>query len=177
MNGKTSFILVLIAAVCLIFAAGCVDNSSQPVKVNDTVNVYYTLTLSDGTLRETNVGGTPLTFVAGAGQMIQGFDAAVIGMMPGETKTVVLPPAEAYGEYDYETVYVLPLELLQSYTSEPIEPGLNLTMNLFTGGTMNCQIVEVDEESGNAGLYVNHPLAGETLTFEITLDSVEPALS
>jgi peptidylprolyl isomerase len=170
MNRK--LLIVLIAVVCLVCAAGC-TGQPQPVKANDTVSVYYTLTLEDGTVRESNVGGTPLTFVAGAGQMIPGFDAAVIGMVPGETKTVVLPPDQAYGEYDNESVYVLPLELLQSYTNGTIEPGLKLMMNLFGGGAMNCEVVTVDGD--NAGVLVNHPLAGQALTFEIMLDSVQPA--
>ena len=47
---------------------------------------------------ETNINGTPLSFVLGAGTVIKGFDAAIEGMVPGERKTVTLSPDEAYGE-------------------------------------------------------------------------------
>lgn len=164
-------VLVLAALALVIFSAGCVGTADQTAKINDTVNVFYTLTL-DGAVRESNVDKQPLTFVLGSGQVVKGFDDAVIGMKPGETKTVTLPPELAYGVYDNESVYVLPIDLLSSYTNQTIEPGLNLTMVLYSGSPMFCEVVVVDEESGNAGLFVNHPLAGKTLTFEITLDSI-----
>ena len=172
MNRKTAgvFVLLLTAAI-VMFAAGCVGSAPEPAKGNDTVNVFYTLTLEDGTVRESNVGKTPLTFVLGSNQTVEGFDRAVIGMIPGETKTVIVPPEQGY-KYDNESVYALPISLLKSYTNETIEPGLKLTMNLFSGSAMLCEVVVVDEESGNAGLFINHPLAGQTLTFEITLDSI-----
>ena len=166
---------VLLAAVVLslaVFSAGCVGTADQTAKVNDTVNVYYTVKLEDGTVYESNVGKTPLTFVLGTGRVVKGFDDAVVGMKPGETKTVVLPLELAYGNYDNESLYTLPKELLVSYTSETIEPGLKLTMVLYTGTPMLCEVVVVDNESGNVGLLINPPLAGKTLTFEITLDSI-----
>ncbi|MDR0980635.1 MAG: FKBP-type peptidyl-prolyl cis-trans isomerase, partial [Methanocalculaceae archaeon] len=173
MNQKITGVLLALATLTLVvFAAGCIGTADQTAKVNDMVNVFYTLTLEDGTVHETNVGKTPLTFVVGTGQMIKGFDEAIIGMKPGETKNVTLPPDQAYGEYNNESVYVLPKTLLESYTSEPIVPGLNLTMMLYSGSPMFCEVVAVDEESGNVGLLINHQLAGKTLTFEITLDSI-----
>lgn len=173
MNPKITGVLLALAALTLVvFAAGCVGTADQTAKVNDTVNVFYTLTLEDGTVHQTNVGKEPLSFVLGAGQVVEGFDDAVLGMKPGETKTVVLPPELAYGAYDTESVYVLPKTLIASYTSEPIVPGLNLTMILHSGSPMFCEVVAVDEESGNVGLLINPPLAGKTLTFEITLDSI-----
>ncbi|HJK00221.1 MAG TPA: FKBP-type peptidyl-prolyl cis-trans isomerase [Methanocorpusculum sp.] len=173
MNSKiTGALMALAALTVVVFAAGCIGTADQTAQVNDTVNVYYTLTLEDGTVRETNVGESPLTFVLGSGQMIKGFDEAVVGMKPGETKTVTLTPDQAYGEYDNESIYVLPKALLETYTSEPITPGLTLTMNLFGGSQMFCEVVAVNNESENVGLFINHPFAGKTLTFEITLDSI-----
>ena len=173
MNPKITGVLLALAALTLVvFAAGCVGTADQTAKVNDTVNVFYTVTLEDGTVHQTNVGKEPLSFVLGAGQVVEGFNDAVLGMKPGETKTVVLPPELAYGAYDTESVYVLPKTLIESYTSEPIVPGLNLTMMLYSGSPMFCEVVAVDEESGNVGLLINPPLAGKTLTFEITLDSI-----
>lgn len=169
--------LVLFVFGILIFAAGCIEMPTVAPKVvenGDTIGVYYTLTLDDGTVRESNVGKSPLVFEVGSGKMISGFDKAVIGMEVDETKVVTLTPAEGYGEYDSnpENMVGLPIALVQSYTDEPIVPGLKVEMNLFTGGSMICEVVEVDEESGMVGLLVNHPLAGQNLTFEITVDSI-----
>ena len=63
----------------------------------DTVKVDYTLKLSDGTVKDTSIGKTPLEFTLGTGAVIVGFDKAVTGMTVGETKTVVVPAAEGYG--------------------------------------------------------------------------------
>ncbi|MDU9376918.1 hypothetical protein McpSp1_15550 [Methanocorpusculaceae archaeon Sp1] len=173
MNQKIVGILFAAVALCLvIFSAGCIGTTDQTAKVNDTVNVFYTLTLEDGTVYQTNVNGTPLSFVLGTGQVVKGFDDAVLGMKPGETKTVTLPPELAYGNYDNESIYALPKALLESYTNETIEPGLTLTMVLYSGSPMLCEVVMVDDESGNVGVLINPPLAGKTLTFEITLDSI-----
>jgi peptidylprolyl isomerase len=91
----------ILVAVLLLFAvilsAGCV--AEKTVEVGDEVSVYYTLSLDDGTVQESNVGFSPISFVVGDGRMVSGFDAAVIGMKVGETKKVRLSPSEAYGEY------------------------------------------------------------------------------
>ncbi|HJK24412.1 MAG TPA: FKBP-type peptidyl-prolyl cis-trans isomerase, partial [Methanocorpusculum sp.] len=120
MNSKiTGALMALAALTVVVFAAGCIGTADQTAQVNDTVNVYYTLTLEDGTVRETNVGESPLTFVLGSGQMIKGFDEAVVGMKPGETKTVTLTPDQAYGEYSYDTYADIPVSLAESYNGGP----------------------------------------------------------
>ena len=78
----------ILVAVLLLFAvilsAGCV--AEKTVEVGDEVSVYYTLSLDDGTVQESNVGLSPISFVVGDGRMVSGFDAAVVGMKVGETK-------------------------------------------------------------------------------------------
>jgi len=69
------------------------------VEQGDTIFVIYTGRLADGTVFDSNAdGGQPLTFIAGAGQMIPGFDAAVLGMELNEEKTIQIPADQAYGE-------------------------------------------------------------------------------
>ena len=68
----------------------------------DTVHIHYTGTLADGTEFDSSRGREPLAFTLGAGQVVPGFDTAVDGMETGETKTVTIPAAEAYGERDPE---------------------------------------------------------------------------
>ena len=66
-------------------------------KTSETVSVYYTGTLDDGTVFDTNVNSTPLSFTLGNGMTIQGFEEAITGMAVNDTKTVKIPPEKAYG--------------------------------------------------------------------------------
>ena len=128
--------VLLLAAV--ILTAGCI--SAETAEAGDTVSVYYTLTLEDGTVRESNVGKTPLEFVVGSGQMISGFDKAVNGMAVGETKTVTLSPAEAYGEITDDMIQEIPAAELEAkrceFLNEPAPPqGLYLKEVFYTDFT------------------------------------------
>ena len=73
------------------------DVGTKTVKVGDKISVHYTGKLENGDIFDSSIGKQPLSFTAGGGQMIQGFDEAVIGMKVGEKKTVTLPPEKAYG--------------------------------------------------------------------------------
>ncbi len=68
-------------------------------KEGDTVRVHYTGKLKDGTVFDTSGDRAPLEFTIGGGQVIPGFEQAVVGMEPGETKTATIPPEEAYGPH------------------------------------------------------------------------------
>ena len=75
-------------------------------KHGDTVKVHYTGRLGNGTEFDSSIGGEPLQFTLGEGQVIPGFEQAVIGMQPGASKTVVIPADQAYGLYREELVVV-----------------------------------------------------------------------
>ena len=79
----------------------------MPIKKGDTVRAHYTGTLEDGTVFDSSRERDPLEFVLGKGMLIPGFEAAVEGHEPGETVTVTIPPAEAYGEADPELVFTV----------------------------------------------------------------------
>jgi peptidylprolyl isomerase len=76
-------------------------------KSGDTVDVFYTGTLDNGTVFDTNVNTTPLTFTVGKGMVIPGFEEAVIGMAVNEVKTVWIPPEKAYGSYNSSLIQTL----------------------------------------------------------------------
>ena len=112
---KTKYLLIICALlISSLLIVGCGGEAttttetmqeSGPAKAGDTVAVHYVGTLDDGTeFDSSRKRGQTLSFVVGAGQMIAGFDNAVKGMMVGETKTVTLPPEEAYGPYRQELV-------------------------------------------------------------------------
>ena len=103
----------------------------ETAKKGDTVSVHYTGRLTDGTVFDSSHNGDPLTFELGGGQLIQGFDQAVMGMEVGETKTVELAPSEAYGARRDD----LEFEMERSSFPESIEPeeGQQLQMRQRNG--------------------------------------------
>lgn len=133
----------------------------------DTVRVHYTGTLADGTTFDSSVGSEPLEFVMGAGNLIPGFEAAVLGRKEGDKVEVIIPAAEAYGEKQDELIFDVPLERLPEQMA--FEPGLSLQLSTDQG-EMDVMVLAVSEES--ITLDANHPLAGEDLTFCIEIVSV-----
>lgn len=160
--------------VAVLFSAGCVTGGGV-AEQGDTVSVYYTLTLDDGSVQDTNVGGTPLSFVLGGGQMIAGFDAAVTGMKVGETKTVRLSPADGYGEITEDMMQEIPLATLEAQVGGTVSAGdvYQVTVNTDAGYQRAfLKVLSVEGDMVSAVLAGSH-LVGEYLTFTITLDAIQ----
>jgi len=132
-------------------------------KEGDNVNVHYTGTLDDGEQFDSSVGSNPLSFTVGAGQMIAGFDAAVLGMALGEKKIVRLEPVEAYGVTDQDLIIDFSIDQLPSGA----DVGGQVT---FTNGATG-RITKVSADTFTVD--ANHKLAGLPLTFEIELISID----
>ena len=168
----------ILVAILLLFAvilsAGCV--AEETVEVGDEVSVYYTLSLDDGTVQESNVGLSPISFVVGDGRMVSGFDAAVVGMKVGETKKVRLSPSEAYGEITDDMIRKMTIiELLEKLGDVPSEGDVLLVTVQSNAGYQRgyMKILDVDEKEGVVSFVLTGArFAGEYLTFEITLDSI-----
>jgi len=140
------------------------------VKDNLVVTLDYTLIVEDEILESTS-DGEPIEFIQGIGQIIPGLEKALYEMKIGDKKTVVIEPDQAYGEYDEDSTEVAKKE---EFSEEiPLEVGTFLDLEDDEGDILSAQIVEVDEET--VTLDFNHPLAGKTLTFEITLSSLREA--
>ena len=142
---------------------GETPSESRTAGEGDRVAVHYTGTLDDGEEFDSSRGSEPLSFVVGDGRMITGFDAAVRGMTVGESRTVTMEPAEAYGERSDELLMTFPISQLP----EGVGEGDSV---LFTNGGQGI-ILEVTSES--FAVDANHRLAGQALTFEIELVSIE----
>lgn len=134
----------------------------------DTVRVHYKGTLGDGTEFDSSEGRDPLEFVVGEGQVIPGFDAAVTELSVGESTTVTIPAAEAYGEHSDEGVQSFPRDAFPP-DSAP-EVGWAVELGGPNGERVPATITEVTDET--ITLDFNHPLAGQDLTFEIELVEV-----
>ena len=138
------------------------------VKNGDKIKVEYTGTLEDGTVFDTSEGREPLEFEAGSGQVIKGFDDAVIGMSVEEEKKVELPPSEAYGDYDPNLIKKIPMEKLPP--GEEPKPGMVLELRSSEGIGFPARITEVADKEITIDL--NHPLAGKTLIFQIKVVAI-----
>ena len=134
-------------------------------KSGDTVRIHYTGTLDDGTQFDSSAGRDPLEFALGGGQVIPGFDNAVDGMTVGDSKTVTIPPEEAYGQRHEQLVQ----QVSRSALPDEIEPavGMQLQSQSPEGQVMMLVVTEVEEEAITVD--ANHPLAGQALTFDIEL--------
>jgi len=134
-------------------------------KSGDTVRIHYTGTLDDGTQFDSSAGRDPLEFALGGGQVIPGFDSAVGGMTVGESKSVTIPPEQAYGERHEQLVQQVPKSALPD-DMKP-EVGMQLQSQSPEGQVMNLVVTEVEEATITVD--ANHPLAGQALTFAIEL--------
>jgi FKBP-type peptidyl-prolyl cis-trans isomerase 2 len=134
-------------------------------KPGDTVKIHYTGKLDDGTVFDSSASREPLEFTLSSGQVIPGFDQAVLGMSPGETKTEKIPMDQAYGPYREEMV----VEVSRQQMPPELEPevGQQLQVQQPDGQTIPVFVTEVTEST--VTLDANHPLAGEDLTFDIEL--------
>ena len=130
----------------------------------DTVAVHYIGTLDDGTQFDSSRDrGATLDFQIGSGGMIAGFDAGVRGMAEGETKTIRIEPADAYGDYDPSLL----VEVDISQVPEGVSAG-----DVLVDPTSGAPVPVVSVEGSVVTLDLNHQLAGEALTFEIEMVTI-----
>jgi peptidylprolyl isomerase len=134
-------------------------------KQGDKVKVHYTGTFDDGTVFDTSADRGPLEFTVGSGQVIQGFDRALIDMEPGQKKTVNIPVEEAYGPRSEELVAEIGRDRLPANLE--LEIGQQLQLSLADGEEAVVLVVDLSETS--VTLDANHPMAGFDLTFELEL--------
>ena len=134
------------------------------VAKGNKIKVEYTGTLEDGTVFDSSEKhNCPLEFVVGEGQLIKGFDDAVVGMKIGEEKEITLPPDQAYGPHNPEFVRDMPKNLFPE--NQEIKPGMIFMVDLQDGRQIPVRVTKVTDE--NVTIDLNPPLAGKTLVFKI----------
>ena len=149
-----SILLVILVSGCITGNAG---GGEMSVKKGDHVFVHYTGTLDDGVQFDSSEGRDPLEFDVGAGQMIKGFDSAVIGMKAGEEKTVRIEAEDAYGMTDKNLIIDVPKSQV---------PDAKAGDTLYS---RDQPVKVVSVGSDTVKIDFNHPLAGKALTFRIKL--------
>ena len=139
------------------------------IKEGHNVKVHYKGTLTDGTEFDNSKNrGTPLEFRVGSGQVIKGFDKAVLGLGLGEVKTFTLTPEDAYGDVNPDAIHEAPRSAFPPGFN--FEVGTTVQGQTATGQPMVAKIIS--ETDDGVILDHNHPLAGESLTFEIEVIDV-----
>jgi FKBP-type peptidyl-prolyl cis-trans isomerase 2 len=185
MIGKGHIIMAVLLVLSITLVAGCTGsntntiNANTTVKTGDNVTVDYTLYLANGSVYDTSIESvaqqaglntsemelTPLTFVVGDGNYLPGFENGTIGMTAGETTNVTLTPDQAYGEYNQSLV--VPVNM-SDLTNASIVPYVNETLY---NGISTVRVASIPNNT-TVMMDYNPPLAGQTLTFQITLRSI-----
>lgn len=140
----------------------------MPVQEGDKVAIEYTGRLPDGTVFDTNKDKEPLEFTVGSGEVIDGFDKRVRGLEPGKQTQFKLDPEEAYGQRDEKLV--IPVNKEAFGEQEP-EPGMSVGLKDQEGNEYTGRITDTQSEQIMVDL--NHPLAGQTLEFEVEVVDVK----
>ena len=138
----------------------------MPIAQNDVVSIHYTLRDDADKVIDSSSGGEPLAYLHGHGNIIPGLERELAGKSVGERLTVRVPAAEGYGEYDRALVQKVPRRSLKGIAN------LKVGMRLQAGH----QAVTVTHIAGDmVTLDGNHPLAGQTLNFDVEITAVRPA--
>ncbi len=132
-------------------------------KDGDKVSIHYTGSLEDKTVFDTSENREPLEFTVGDKNLIPGMNNAVRGMKVGESKTVSIPPEEAYGPYSDKLLFEVP--------TKNLPPGITAGTPLRDPRGNMVMVKEVNEDK--SVLDANHILAGKTLIFDIKLVSIK----
>ena len=132
-------------------------------RLGDTVKVHYTGRLDDGTVFDSTVNRTPLVLRIGGGDVIPGFDRALVGLEPGAFVIENIPARLAFGEYKRALVMTVNRSSIKPFGA--LEVGKRLTVEIGPGQQIQAKIVALRE--GTVTLDTNHPLAGKDLTLEI----------
>jgi peptidylprolyl isomerase len=134
-------------------------------QIGDTVKINFTGKLEDGSVFGSTTNQEPLEFKLGEGQILPGVEKGIEGMNVGESKTIKVPPEQAYGQHRKELVE----EVGRDQFPNDVEPKVGQRFNVpqSNGQTAVVRVVNVSESM--VTLDANHPLAGKDLTFELEL--------
>ena len=144
----------------------------EQAKRGDVVHVHYTGSLKDGTIFDTSDEGDPISLTIGAGEVIPGFEDAIVGMSPGDMKRETIPEDRAYGPHRADLVFTVEREAIGPEAAD-LEVGDMLQVGFGDGGTAQVQVTALTADE--VTLDANHPMSGKTLIFDLELMSIGAA--
>ena len=139
------------------------------IEANQIVSLEYEVRDGDKVV-DSNIGGAPLVFMFGKGQIIPGLENGIAHMSIGEKGDVLVKAADAYGEYNQEAQQEVPKD---QFAGIDLEIGMSLYGQGEDGGTVQVIVKEIRDE--NVLIDFNHPLAGKDLMFSVTINNVRDA--
>lgn len=141
------------------------------IENNAVVSIQYKLTNDGGEVLDSSEGDEPLTYLHGTDSIIPGLENALTGKNAGEKLEVVVQPGEGYGEFDEAMIQVIPKDAFEGI--DDIQPGMQFQAENPEG---QLQVVSVKEIGADEiTIDANHPLAGQVLHFDITIETVREA--
>ena len=143
----------------------------SPVALTDTVSISYTATLDNGEIVEKVPASQPITLNIGSGTVLKAVEACLLGMNPGETRTIKIQPEDAYGLYHDDLVHDIERSVFAGKINPT--PGMILSLTINHEGKdqqVPATVVSVNEDTVTVDY--NHPLAGKTLTYTVTLHAI-----
>jgi FKBP-type peptidyl-prolyl cis-trans isomerase SlyD len=141
------------------------------IENGNVVELEYSLHLGDGRVVDASAPGEPLTYLHGEGQIVPGLESALEGLSAGDRKEVVVDPAQGYGDHDPRGLQEVPRGAFPDGFQAQV--GMELTAEGPSGEPVPFTIREVRLETILIDL--NHPLAGKTLHFDVTVRGVRAA--
>ncbi|PIE56508.1 MAG: FKBP-type peptidylprolyl isomerase [Desulfobulbus propionicus] len=142
-----------------------------PVQFTDTVTVSYIVTLDSGEVIEEVPEKKPVIVQIGSGRILKAVEACMLGMEPGETRSVRVLPEDAYGSYHKELVHTLPKSTFAGRIDP--KPGMILSLNVEREGEAQqipATVLSVDNDEVTVDY--NHPLAGQSLNYDFKLHAI-----
>ncbi len=163
-SGRHLSLSLLIALSCgYVWGERAYAQNEMAIADGMKVSLEYTLTLPDKTVADSNVGQAPITFLQGAHEIVPGLEKALDGMKAGQKRRVEVAAQDAYGPYNNK--------LRQSVDKDKLPKDVKVGDILQAADNRLVKVLEVSEKKVLIDL--NHPLAGKTLTFDVTILKVE----
>lgn len=135
------------------------------VKFGDTVKIHYTVKRKDGKIFGTSKDDNPIEFVIGEEKVIPGVEKGIVGMEPGDKKTLTVQPEDAYGPFQKNLIKVVDKSELPKSITPTI--GDRIQLSDGSGATINAHVADIKNDS--VILDANHPLAGKTVKIDIEM--------
>ncbi len=136
------------------------------IKKNQIVQLNYELKVNDNII-ESNLDGSPIEVTFGKGELLEGLEERISTMSQGETREIIIPAYEAYGEYDKTLTEIVPIE---EFEGIDLEIGMILEADGENGEIFKATVTDVTKDEVTVDY--NHPLAGQDLTFKVFINKI-----